>query len=92
MEQTGKKITKVLIFLAYIYLNYISLRLNRKKRKIEKKKKNLTRLLHIKKLKMQHDRRWLKKAQQSREINEDFCNNNNDDWHSSLLFVRLSRT
>lgn len=41
---------------------------------------------------MQHDRRWLKKAQQSREINEDFCNNNNDDWHSSLLFVRLSRT
>lgn len=40
MEQTGKKITKVLIFLTYIYLNYISLRLNRpkKKRKIEKKK------------------------------------------------------
>lgn len=33
-----------------------------KKGKLKKKKKNLTRLLHIKKWKMQHERRWLKKG------------------------------
>ena len=41
--------------------------------------------------KMLHERSWLKKGQQSREINEDFCNNN-DDWNSRLLFLMLSRT
>lgn len=41
---------------------------------------------------MKLERCWLKKGQQSTEINEDFCNNNNDDWHSGLLFLRLSGT